>query len=173
MNEEYIKEHYGWEDLIAVVSRLRDKDGCPWDREQTHESMEKCLRDECEEVIDAIKRKDWLNLREELGDVLLQVLLHANIAESNNEFTLDDVLDELGHKLVRRHPHVFGDEAHLDDAQAGLSRWNVMKRKEKLDRLDEYKEWVESGKIDASALEHYKNELVQKGILTAENALDS
>lgn len=165
MNEQYIKEHYGWEDLIAIVSKLRDKDGCPWDKQQTHESMEKCLCDECGEVIDAVKRKDYLNLREELGDVLLQVLLHANIAEENNEFTLEDVLDELGHKLVRRHPHVFGKEEHLEDANEGLSRWNEMKRKEKLERLSEYEEWVKRGKIDVSALEYYRNELIKKGIL--------
>lgn len=165
MNEEYIKEQYKWEDLVAIVSKLRDEDGCPWDREQTHESMEECLRDECGEVIAAVERKDWLNLREELGDVLLQVLLHADVAKRNKEFTLDDVLNELGHKLIRRHPHVFGREEHLDDPQEGLKRWNEMKRMEKLERLKEYERWVKFGKIDKSAMEHYRQELIQKGIL--------
>lgn len=165
MNEQYIKEHYAWEDVIAIVAKLRDEDGCPWDREQTHESMEKCLRDESEEVIEAVSRKDYLNLREELGDLLLQVLMHARIAEESGEFTLDDVLNELGKKLIRRHPHVFGEEEHLNDANAGLSRWNAMKRKEKLERLEEYEEWVKAGKIDKSAMERYRNELIEKGIL--------
>lgn len=171
MNEKYIKEHYGWEDVIAIVARLRDEDGCPWDREQTHESMEKCLRDECAEVIEAVGRRDYLNLREELGDVLLQVLMHARIAEESGEFTLDDVINELGKKLIRRHPHVFGDEEHLDDAKAGMSRWNSMKRKEKLERLKEYEEWVKAGKIDKAAMEHYREELIEKGILDAESDL--
>ena len=165
MNEQYIKEHYGFEDVIDVVTKLRDKDGCPWDREQTHESITGCLRDESEEVIEAIENRDYLNLREELGDILLQVLLHARIAEENGEFTLEDVIDELGHKLVRRHPHVFGNEQRLDDAGAGHARWNDVKKQEKLDRISEYEQWIAEGKLEPQVLDRYKAQLREKGLL--------
>ena len=165
MNEQYIKEHYGFEDVRNVVAKLRDRDGCPWDREQTHESITGCLRDESEEVIEAIENRDYLNLREELGDLLLQVLLHARIAEENGEFTLEDVIDELGHKLVRRHPHVFGDEEQLNDAKAGLARWNDVKKQEKLDRINEYEQWIAEGKLEPQVLDRYKKMLADKGLL--------
>ena len=165
MNEQYIKERYGFEDVRNVVAKLRDRDGCPWDREQTHESITGCLRDESEEVIEAIENRDYLNLREELGDLLLQVLLHARIAEENGEFTLEDVIDELGHKLVRRHPHVFGDEEQLNDAKAGHARWNDVKKQEKLDRISEYEQWIAEGKLEPQVLDRYKKMLADKGLL--------
>lgn len=165
MNEQYIKEHYGFENVRNVVAKLRDRDGCPWDREQTHESITGCLRDESEEVIEAIENRDYLNLREELGDLLLQVLLHARIAEENGEFTLEDVIDELGHKLVRRHPHVFGDEGQLNDAKAGHTRWNDVKKKEKLDRISEYEQWISDGRLEPQVLDRYKKMLTDKGLL--------
>lgn len=165
MNQEYVKDYYKWEDLLAVVKKLRDEDGCPWDREQTHESLEKCMRDECQEVIDAVNNRDYLNLREELGDVMLQVLMHARIAAENDEFTLEDVINQLGHKLVTRHPHVFGDGGHTDDVNTGLSKWNQAKVKEKLERLEEYRQWVAMGKIEPEVLEKYSDELIKKGIL--------
>ena len=132
-NMEYVKENYLWEDLLAIVKKLRAPDGCPWDRAQTHESMRSCLIEECYEVIEAVDNKDILNLREELGDVMLQVLLHSEIARDEQEFTLNEVINELAKKLVRRHPHVFGDDEVAKDASDGLSKWESIKRKEKVD----------------------------------------
>lgn len=101
---------YSYEELLGIIAELRSDHGCPWDKAQTHESMIPCLRDECEEVVQAIQEKDDENLCEELGDVLLQVLLHAQIAGEEGRFTMADVVNGLAEKMVRRHPHVFGDE---------------------------------------------------------------
>lgn len=128
---EYIKDFYQWEDLLKIVKKLRAPDGCPWDRAQTHESIRSCLIEECYEVLEAVENKDIGNLREELGDVMLQVLLHSEIASEENEFTLEEVINELSHKLVRRHPHVFGDEEKAKDALDGIGRWESVKKKEK------------------------------------------
>lgn len=115
----------------ALMRRLRQPDGCPWDREQTHDSIISNLVEECYETIDAIRSRDWLHLREELGDVLLQVLFHAQMASETPEegFTIDDVARELADKLVRRHPHVFG-EAAAGNAAEVLSVWDAVKRRE-------------------------------------------
>lgn len=115
----------------ALMRRLRQPDGCPWDREQTHDSIISNLVEECYETIDAIRSRDWLHLREELGDVLLQVLFHAQMASESPEegFTIDDVARELADKLVRRHPHVFG-EAAAGNAAEVLSVWDAVKRRE-------------------------------------------
>jgi len=132
-NTEYVKDNYLWEDLLAIIEKLRAPDGCPWDREQTHESMRSCLIEECYEVIEAVQNKDILNLREELGDVMLQVLLHTQIAREEQEFTLDEVVNELAKKLVRRHPYVFGDGEPAKDANEGLRNWESIKLKEKVE----------------------------------------
>lgn len=100
---------YTYDELLQIVAELRSDHGCPWDREQTHESLIKCLREESQEVVEAIEHRDDENLCEELGDVLLQVLMHSQIAAEESRFTIEDVIDMLAHKLVRRHPHVFGD----------------------------------------------------------------
>lgn len=131
MRRTFVKEQYDFEDLRRVVKKLRDPDGCPWDRAQTHESMENCMIEEAFEVIEAVRNKDMDNLREELGDVMLQVLLHTLIAEEEKEFTFEDVVDELAKKLVRRHPHVFGEEGVAKTSEEGLSRWEAIKKKEK------------------------------------------
>lgn len=131
--EKYFKEKYDFDDLREIVKVLRSPQGCPWDRAQTHESMEGCLEEECYEVIDAVRTKDLENLKEELGDVLLQVLMHAQIAEEEAEFTLEEIVDGLARKLVRRHPHVFGPEEAAQSPQEGLSRWERIKKKEKPD----------------------------------------
>lgn len=123
-------EKYGFEELKRIVTALRAPDGCPWDRAQTHESMKTCLIEECYEVIEAIDNKDIPNLREELGDVLLQVVMHSEIAKEEEWFTLDDVIDELSRKLVRRHPHVFGGKV-ADTPQSGLAMWEDVKKQEK------------------------------------------
>ena len=121
------------EDLIKIMELLRSPEGCPWDRAQTHESMISCLRDECEEVVQAIEKKDDENLCEELGDVMLQVLMNSQIAAEEGRFTMEDVVDGLAKKLVRRHPHVFGDEK-AQTPEEGLASWEAIKRQEKEER---------------------------------------
>lgn len=152
-NKEYVKENYQWKDLIAIVHKLRQPDGCPWDRVQTYESMKKCVSDEAAEVIEAVDNKDFINLREELGDLMLQVLMYSEIAQERGEFTLDSVIDELAKKLVRRHPNVFGDEEQAETSKEGLSVWNRVKREEKLERLKEYEKQYEQGRISLELLE--------------------
>jgi XTP/dITP diphosphohydrolase/ATP diphosphatase len=96
---------------VSIMARLRAPDGCPWDREQSFDSIRKCTLEETYEVFDAIERRDWGHLPEELGDLMLQVLFYAEMAANEGHFTIADVLNELNRKLVRRHPHVFGEEA--------------------------------------------------------------
>ncbi len=115
---------------ISVVNRLRDPGGCPWDRAQTHESLRKFLLEETYEVLEAIDQKDSVALRDELGDLLLQILLHARIAEEKNEFNLGQVADGLAEKMIRRHPHVFG-EKKLDTAEEVVHAWEKTKNREK------------------------------------------
>ena len=98
-------------EAVRIMERLRAPGGCPWDREQTFDSIRKYTLEETYEVLDAIERRDWVNLREELGDLLLQVLFYAEVAREEELFTLDEVLEGLTRKLVRRHPHVFGEAA--------------------------------------------------------------
>ena len=133
------KTHYSFEELTDIIARLRGEGGCPWDRKQTHESMIKCLREESEEVIEAIEKQDDENLCEELGDVMLQVLMHSQIAAEENRFTIEDVVDMLAKKLVRRHPHVFGDQKALT-AEEGLASWNAVKAREKALRQEKIRE---------------------------------
>lgn len=121
---------YTLEDFVGIVAALRGENGCPWDKEQTHESLEKCLRDECEEVIEAIEKKDDDNLCEELGDVLLQVVMHSQIAAEQGRFTLEDVIDGVAKKMVRRHPHVFAG-VKLETEEERLAMWNSIKKQEK------------------------------------------
>ncbi len=121
---------YNYEELLDVIAQLRSEHGCPWDKAQTHESLIPCLRNECEEVVQAIEQHDEENLCEELGDVLLQVLLHARIAEEEGQFTMADVVNGLAEKMIRRHPHVFGDEEYGSPEQ-NQARWEEIKRQEK------------------------------------------
>jgi len=125
-----MEKRYTYEELLKLIAELRSDHGCPWDRAQTHESMIKCLQEESEEVIQAIEKKDDENLCEELGDVLLQVLMHSQIAAEEQRFTIEDVVDMLAQKLVRRHPHVFGDVKALTPEE-GLASWQAVKEKEK------------------------------------------
>jgi MazG family protein len=118
------------QELREIVARLRAPGGCPWDREQTHASLRAGLIEECHEVIEAIGRTDDANLREELGDLLLNVVMHAEIASERSAFTLDDVAAEACDKMIRRHPHVFGDSP-ADDTDAVLRQWDKIKREEK------------------------------------------
>ena len=121
---------YSYEELLNVIAQLRGEHGCPWDQAPTHESLLPCLRNECEEVVQAIQQHDEENLCEELGDVLLQVLLHARIAEEEGQFTMADVVNGLAEKMVRRHPHVFGNEEYGSPEQ-NQARWEEIKRQEK------------------------------------------
>lgn len=121
---------YTYPELLDIIAELRIDHGCPWDRAQTHESMIPCLEDECREAIEAIRQKDDENLCEELGDVLLQVLLHARIAEEEGRFTMEDVVNGLAEKMVRRHPHVFGNEEY-GSLEQNRKRWEEIKAAEK------------------------------------------
>lgn len=127
------KKYKNLEELIDVVAKLRAPDGCPWDREQTHTSLRPNMLEEAYEAVDAINENDMAHLREELGDVLLQVLLHSQIASESNEFTLDDVAKELKEKLIHRHPHVFGT-AKINNADDVLKTWDKLKSEEKTER---------------------------------------
>jgi len=129
--EEYIEEMpHDMKELREIVTVLRSKNGCKWDRAQTLETLKKCLTDETEEVLEAIDHNDHVNLCEELGDLLLQVLLQSEIASENGWFSYDDVVQMLTEKLIRRHPHVFGDEV-VNTPEESLALWNKVKEREK------------------------------------------
>lgn len=119
------------DDLRLTMARLRAPDGCPWDREQTHQTLARCLIDECSELLDTIDRNDIAHMREELGDVLLQVVFHAQLAAERKDFDFDDVARELKDKLVRRHPHVFGRTETAGDAKQVIEVWEKVKAGEK------------------------------------------
>ncbi len=112
------------------MARLREPGGCPWDQEQTHATLVRCLIDEVSELVDTIDRGDYPHMREELGDVLIQIVFHARIAEERGQFNFDDVAREINEKLVRRHPHVFGG-GKLDTSEQVLAQWDVIKATEK------------------------------------------
>ena len=121
------------ERLIEIVATLRSENGCQWDREQTHVSLRPNMLEEAYEAVDAIDENNMANLREELGDVLLQVVLHAQIAKDEGDFDIEDVAKELGDKLIHRHPHVFGD-AKVSSTEEILSAWDRLKKEEKTNR---------------------------------------
>jgi XTP/dITP diphosphohydrolase/tetrapyrrole methylase family protein/MazG family protein len=118
------------DELRDTIARLRGPGGCPWDQEQTHQSLARCLVDECSELLDTIDRLDMPHMREELGDVLIQVIFHAQLAQEAGLFGLEDVAREVNEKLVRRHPHVFG-EGRLETCEQVLTQWEQIKAGEK------------------------------------------
>jgi nucleoside triphosphate diphosphatase len=132
-------------EAVSIMARLRAPDGCPWDREQNFDSIRKYTLEEAYEVFDAIERRNWPDLCEELGDLLLQVLFYAQMAKDGGYFTIDDVIAGLNRKLIRRHPHVFGEEASFAagnavessleisgiDAPQVLRNWDAIKQAEK------------------------------------------
>ncbi|MBQ6380194.1 MAG: nucleoside triphosphate pyrophosphohydrolase [Clostridia bacterium] len=124
------KTKYSIEDLIEIVRLLRTPEGCPWDREQTHESIKKNFIEETYEVVEAIHKADPAMLREELGDVLLQILMHAQMESELGSFTFEDVVDEVAQKLVMRHPHVFGAE-YCETPEQVLETWDRVKTESK------------------------------------------
>lgn len=119
------------ERAIAIMHRLREPGGCPWDAEQTHDSIIPNMLEEAYECIDALRERDWAHIREELGDVLLQVIFHAELTATNPEagFGMAEIARELSDKLVRRHPHVFAD-SRVSDTEGVLTQWDQIKRKE-------------------------------------------
>lgn len=123
-------DHYSMEDLLRIMELLRAPEGCPWDREQTHQSIRRNMLEEAYEVAEAIDNRDTANLKEELGDVLLQVVFHSRMAQEEGLFTFDDVVDGICKKLVFRHPHVFGT-VEAGDADGALTAWEKQKREEK------------------------------------------
>ena len=132
---EYIEsERHDIEELVEIVHILRSPDGCEWDRAQDFDSMKKCLKDETDEVLEAIDKKDYENLQEELGDVLLQVVMNSEIAREQGLFDLSDVVQTLCEKHIRRHPHVFGDTPKPTTPEESLAIWRSVKAIEKARR---------------------------------------
>ena len=137
-----MKKQYTFEEFTDIIKTLRSENGCPWDREQTHNSLKPCMSEEAAELLAAIRIYDtsgnFENMREELGDILLQVVMHSQIAREEGLFSIEDVITEISEKMIRRHPHVFGD-VKADTADEVLSNWDDIKKKEK-----EKQSWVES-----------------------------
>lgn len=130
--KEYLeKNKHTIQELLEIVKILRSPGGCEWDRAQDFKSMEKCLKDETEEVILAIDNSDYENLKEELGDVLLQVVMNCEIASELGLFEFKDVVQVLSEKLIRRHPHVFGDAPKPKTPEQSLELWKRVKKHEK------------------------------------------
>ncbi len=123
-NKDWTKE------LVEIMARLRAEDGCPWDRKQTHESLKRYLIEETAELLDAIDEQDDSAIRDELGDVLLNILFHAQIASEENRFDIQDVARNTCEKLIRRHPHVFGDKI-VDTAEGVITQWEQIKQVER------------------------------------------
>ena len=133
---------YTYEEFLDIIKMLRSENGCPWDKVQTHESLKPCMMEEAAELLASIRIYSQTgnpeNMIEELGDVLLQVVIHAEIASEEGLFTMEDVVNEVSRKMVRRHPHVFGTGS-ADTPDEVLVNWEEIKREEKKD-----KDWVES-----------------------------
>lgn len=134
----------GIDQLIDIVAKLRGPGGCPWDREQTHATLRGGLLEEAYEVVEAIDNQDDANLREELGDLLLQSVFHAQLAHEEGRFDFDQVARGISEKLVRRHPHVFGEDACVD-SNAVLLKWDEIKRAEKGNRAESVLDGVSGG----------------------------
>ena len=130
---EILENNKNLEELISVIAKLRAPDGCPWDREQTHKSIRSNMIEEVYEYLEAVDADDFDGMREELGDVLMQVVFHARMAQEAGRFDLQDVIDEVVDKLIRRHPHVFGD-THVENSDDVLVNWEAIKKQEKQER---------------------------------------
>lgn len=129
------KNEYNFEDLVNIMKILRGENGCPWDREQTHKSIRRDLLEETYELIEGIDKDDAEMIREELGDVLLQVVFHSDIANSNGNFSINDVCTDICKKLIVRHPHVFGD-VKVTGTENVLSNWDAIKKETKKQKSD-------------------------------------
>lgn len=137
-----MEKKYTFEEFLEIIKTLRSDNGCPWDREQTHESLKPCVMEEAAELAAAIRiynqTSDPENMMEELGDILLQVVMHSEIASEENLFTIEDVIHGVAQKMIRRHPHVFSDVL-AENAEQVLSNWEDIKKAEK-----EGKSWIQS-----------------------------
>lgn len=124
---------------MEIMAHLRSPEGCPWDKEQTHQTLTRCLIEEVSETLEAIDEEDMELLEEELGDLLLQVVFHAQIAKENGSFDIEDVARGISDKLIRRHPHVFGDEkGKIKKAEQVIDRWEQVKAEEKRSKGDDF-----------------------------------
>jgi len=122
-----------FEELVELMAYMRGPEGCPWDREQTIRDFKVHLRNESDEALEAIKKEDYVNLKEELGDLLWHILLISQIAKEEGRFTIQDVIDDLREKIIRRHPHVFADKKHLKPDEI-MRMWKEIKEKERKTR---------------------------------------
>ncbi|MDI6892321.1 MAG: nucleoside triphosphate pyrophosphohydrolase [Actinomycetota bacterium] len=129
MRKRKSPQKYTFDSLLEIMARLRGPSGCLWDKEQTHQSIKQHLIEEAYEVVDAIDRKDFAHLKEELGDLLLQVVFHAQIASDEGKFDIGDILEDITTKLVRRHPHIFGD-VKVSSSREVVENWESIKRGE-------------------------------------------
>jgi tetrapyrrole methylase family protein / MazG family protein len=127
LTEEYRQE---FNKLVEIIARLRGPDGCPWDKKQTHGSLRESLLEESYEVLEALDEEDTGKLRQELGDLMLQIVLHAQISSDNGEFNLADVLKDINTKLIRRHPHIFG-QTKVSSAEDVAHNWEAIKKEER------------------------------------------
>jgi nucleoside triphosphate diphosphatase len=153
-----------FERAVAIMERLRAPGGCPWDREQTFDSIKPYTLEETYEVLEAIDNRDWPELAGELGDLLLQVLFYAEMAEEQNSFSIDDVLDRLSTKLINRHPHVFGD-VKADTAAEVKRNWDALKLEER--KLEEEKRRANNGGGESDAALKDEKHSVLAGISSA------
>ena len=124
---KYKKDKYTFEEFVDIVKKLRSPCGCPWDIEQTHESIRKSMIEEAYELVEAIDEKNPAKIADESGDVLLQVVLHAQIGKDNGEYDINDVTDAISRKMIHRHPHVFGD-VEVENSEEVLANWDKIKR---------------------------------------------
>lgn len=137
-----MSKKYTFDEFVKIIEKLRSENGCPWDREQTHESLRSCMMEEAAELLGAIRIYNQTgnaeNMQEELGDILLQAVMHSVIAEEEKLFNIEDVISGISEKMIRRHPHVFADE-NIEGTDALLQNWEEIKKQEK-----EGKSWITS-----------------------------
>lgn len=118
-----------FKNLVEIMEKLRSEEGCPWDKVQTHDTLKRYLLEETYELIEAIEKEDYKEMKEELGDLLLQIVFHSKIAKDEGKFDINDVIDTISQKMISRHPHVFG-EASFDTPEEVLNQWNDRKKEE-------------------------------------------
>lgn len=148
--------------FVEIIATLRGENGCPWDKKQTHDSLLQFLFEETNEVADTIVSKDYKHLQEELGDLLLQIVLHSQIAKENNEFAISDVIDSISEKMIRRHPHIFaGVKINSEDEVNQL--WEEIKKKEQKDNVDKEKSILD--KIPQELPTLSKTKKIQKEVI--------
>jgi MazG family protein len=144
--------------LVEIIARLRAPDGCPWDKEQTHRTLRANILSECYEVLEALDKGDPAGLREELGDLLLQIVLHAQIAKDDGEFEIGDVIKSITTKIIRRHPHIFGSRK-VKDAEEVMRNWEALKKEERGEEVS----MLEGVPKDMPALA-YANEISRRAV---------